>query len=69
MNKRIVLYIICGLLITGLLVMTFFPNVIYVFRDSGSDGGNICTLPPGQTEESWKEHMSHHPNIYGECLN
>ncbi|MEM5802058.1 MAG: hypothetical protein QXQ18_01595 [Candidatus Aenigmatarchaeota archaeon] len=29
---------------------------------------NICATPPGYTDESWKEHMSHHPNIYKDCL-
>lgn len=27
-----------------------------------------CATPPGYTDESWKEHMSHHPDMYEECL-
>lgn len=67
MDKRIIFYIIAGLVILGVLVMTFFPNLLYAFRDSGESGEDICTPPAGQTEEGWREHMSHHPNIYAEC--
>ncbi|MEX2017190.1 MAG: hypothetical protein WD876_01845 [Candidatus Pacearchaeota archaeon] len=71
MDKTIILYIIVGLLLAGLLVFTFFPGVIYAVKDSGITGDNTadkCKPEPGYTEESWKEHMSHHPNIYQECL-
>lgn len=27
-----------------------------------------CAVPAGYTAESWKEHMSHHPDRYKECL-
>lgn len=27
-----------------------------------------CAVPPGYSEEDWKEHMSHHPDMYAECL-
>lgn len=27
-----------------------------------------CATPDGYTDEQWKEHMGHHPDIYGECL-
>lgn len=29
---------------------------------------NKCDTPPGYTDESWREHMSHHPSQYTECL-
>ena len=29
---------------------------------------NPCETPPGYTEKSWREHMSHHPDRYKECL-
>ena len=29
---------------------------------------NPCLAPAGYTEESWREHMSHHPDEYRECL-
>ncbi len=30
--------------------------------------GDICVAPPGYTDEQWREHMSHHPEQYKECL-
>jgi len=27
-----------------------------------------CATPEGYTDESWAEHMSHHPDRYEECL-
>ncbi|MEK6829978.1 MAG: hypothetical protein AABY15_07720 [Nanoarchaeota archaeon] len=68
MNKQIILYFIVGLLVLGLLVMTFFPGIIQAWKDSGKSGLDKCKPSSGYTEESWREHMSHHPDIYKECL-
>ena len=65
--KKVILYVIAALLIIALLVMTFFPGMVYAVRDS-SGSKDKCKPGPGYDEESWKEHMSHHPNIYKECL-
>ncbi len=27
-----------------------------------------CAVPQGYDEQSWKEHMGHHPDRYKECL-
>ncbi len=68
MDERIILYIISAMLILVLLIFTFFPGAMYALKDSRSSGLDKCKPGPGYTEESWKEHMSHHPNIYRECL-
>ena len=68
MDKNIISYIILGLLIIGLLIMTIFPGTIQALKDSGKSIGDKCKPAQGYTEESWREHMSHHPNIYKECL-
>ena len=68
MDKRIILYMIVGLLIAGLLLLTFFPGIIQAWKDSGKPIEDRCLPEPGYTKESWIEHMSHHPNIYKECL-
>lgn len=68
MDKKIILYAIVGLLILGLLILTFFPGIIQAWKDSGSLEEDKCSPAPGYTEESWREHMGHHPNIYAECL-
>ena len=77
MDKKIILYVIAGILILGLILFTLFPGMIYAIKDSGIVGNtqssalDKCDPPAGSayTEASWKEHMGHHPNIYKECLN
>ena len=68
MNKKIILYIIVGILILGLLIMTFFPGIIQALKDSGKTGEDKCIPEPGYTEQEWIEHMGHHPELYKECL-
>jgi len=68
MDKKIILYVLIGIVLLGLLLFTFFPNMIYVLRDSGKTGSDLCDVPEGQTVEQWQEHMSHHPEMYKECL-
>lgn len=29
---------------------------------------NICATPAGYTDEQWRTHMSHHPDMYKQCL-
>jgi hypothetical protein len=72
MDKKIILYVALGIFILGLLLLTIFPGMIHTLKDSGITGNSIedkCSPGPGYTEESWREHMSHHPSMYEECLN
>lgn len=69
MDKKIIaLYTLIGILILTLVFFTMFPGMIYAVKDSGETNEDICEPEQGYTEESWKEHMGHHPNIYKECL-
>lgn len=68
MDKKIILYIVFGILILGLIILTIFPGIIQAIRDSGSSGLEKCKPQPGYTEQEWREHMGHHPDIYRECL-
>ncbi|MCR4284818.1 MAG: hypothetical protein NUV97_02105 [archaeon] len=68
MNKNIILYVLLGIILLAVILMTFFPNIIYVIKDSGKTGVDKCNPPEGQTLEQWNEHMSHHPSMYKECL-
>jgi hypothetical protein len=27
-----------------------------------------CATPEGYTDESWRQHMSHHPDVYKDCV-
>jgi len=67
-NKETILYLIIVLLITELIMLTFFPGIINAVKDSGKTDENLCVPDPGYTEEAWREHMSHHPEMYKECL-
>lgn len=40
----------------------------YVQAKKDENPLNPCSPPPGYTEESWREHMSHHPDQYKQCL-
>lgn len=68
-SGKIILYIIIGILILGIIVMTFFPGVTYAVKDFNSNSPDKCKPQQGYTEEAWREHMGHHPDIYKECLN
>jgi hypothetical protein len=71
MDKKIILYVIAGLVVLMLAIFTFFPGMIHAFKDASITGNSIedkCSPGPGYDEESWREHMSHHPIIYKECL-
>ena len=71
MDKKIILYIIVGIIVLGLVIATIFPGMIHAIKDSQATGNSIedkCSPAPGYTEEAWREHMSHHPDIYNECL-
>ncbi len=68
MDKKILIYIIAGLLVLALVMITLFPGMIIALRDAGKSGSDICKPGQGYTEESWREHMSHHPDIYKDCL-
>lgn len=71
MDKKILLYVIVVVVILILALFTFFPGMVHAIKDSGATGGFVddkCSPGPGYTEEKWREHMSHHPKIYKECL-
>lgn len=68
MDTRIILYVIAGLLILGLVLLTLFPGIIQAWTDSSKTGTDKCSPAPGYTEAEWREHMSHHPSIYKDCL-
>ena len=40
----------------------------YVQAKQAEDPANSCAPPAGYTEESWREHMGHHPEQYKQCL-
>lgn len=68
-NAVIALFIVAVIVI---LLLMFKPFGGEQEANSGakslSASDDICATPSGYTDEQWKEHMSHHPDMYKECL-
>ncbi len=73
-DRKILLQIIFGAVIIVLIVVSSFlgyqwyQNYSSYKKGVASELNDKCATPPGYTDESWKEHMSHHPDRYKECL-
>ena len=65
---KILVYILIAILIIGLLILTIFPGTLRALSDSTKSTNDKCSPAQGYTPEAWREHMSHHPSIYKECL-
>jgi len=72
-NKDILIYILLAIAILGLIwtVYGFFkqPYTQEQYNKAlASEQGDICATPSGYTDKEWKQHMSHHPDRYAQCL-
>ena len=73
-DRKILLQIIFGAVVIALIVVSSFlgyqwyQNYASYRKGIASELNDKCATPPGYTDESWKEHMSHHPDRYKECL-
>jgi cell division protein FtsN len=72
-NKNLALYAILAVV---LIVLVFSVTSMYK-KDYTEEEYNQfvsaeqqdkCATPSGYTDEEWKQHMSHHPDRYKECL-
>ncbi|MBI5332246.1 MAG: hypothetical protein HZB65_01610 [Candidatus Aenigmarchaeota archaeon] len=73
MNKRekIILAVTILAVVAALgavVYATFFYGSDYQKALASENTDNICATPSGYTDASWKDHMSHHPDRYAECL-
>ncbi len=70
--KKIILLIVVVIILFSLIFWKFGFEPVGMFLASkdkfSNDVEDKCEPTPGDTEESWKEHMSHHPDMYKECL-
>ena len=72
-SEDILLYILLGVVIIALIfsISTFF-NKGYSQSDYNkfvsAEGADKCKTPEGYTDKEWKDHISHHPDRYRECL-
>ena len=69
MNKKIITYIVIGIIIL-LLLFSSFGMIKFNSNTNSESSNNIpekCRVPQGQDIESWKEHLGHHAETK-DCL-
>lgn len=52
----------------ALLVFVFISGDVLNTDVPEKTSPDKCKTQSGYTDEQWKEHMSHHPDFYRECL-
>lgn len=73
-NNSVLVYAVIVLLIIAIsfavysLLKLRYYGANYVRAIQSENPSDKCKTPPGYTDEAWKEHMSHHPDRYRECL-
>ena len=77
-DKLIIALLIIGLIGGGILVVLSMSNFFnprlennasnYNALVSKQNPNDICAVPPGTNPQEWKEHLSHHPEQYAQCL-
>ena len=71
--EKIILYGLLIIIIIGVIFsISTFLSKGYSQKEYdqfvSAEGSNKCETPSGYTNQEWKEHMSHHPDKYKECL-
>lgn len=74
-ERDIIPYIMIGVvfvvLIWSLYTYATAPDIFgsaYQAALKAENSSDKCATPAGYTDQSWREHMSHHPDRYAECL-
>lgn len=68
-NAVIALFIVAVIVVLLLMFKPFWgEQEANSSAKSLNASDDICATPSGYTDEQWKEHMSHHPDQYKECL-
>ncbi len=72
-NKTLVYLILILTVIVLILAAYTFLKVNYFGENyqralASENPLDKCKTPEGYTDETWREHMSHHPDVYRECL-
>ena len=70
--NNVALYAVIGFVVfIGTLSVYFWYQNFYgnnYQKAVSSELSDICATPPGYTDESWRQHISHHPDRYAQCL-
>ncbi|GEM_PF-1587264 len=73
-RKDIIPYVMIGIVLVVLVwsLYTYATTDIfgldYQTALNAENSSDKCATPAGYTDQSWREHMSHHPDRYAECL-
>lgn len=83
-SNNTLLYSVIGVIVVALLVLNAYAFLRPTGNSGGKAVENTaenfntakaaenpadkCATPQGYTDEEWKEHMGHHPDLYKECL-
>lgn len=69
MKENLLMY---AILVLVLIAMAWGVHETFFgarYQDAiASEQNDICETPAGYTDEEWREHMSHHPDRYKDCL-
>ncbi len=76
MKKTNKMNLIFYFVIIGMVAVSLFLGYQWYQKFYGTDYkkavsselNDKCATPPGYTDDAWREHMSHHPDRYKECL-
>ena len=72
-NEKILFYaiIVAAAAIVAVSAFMFISSrygANYQKAMSAQNPNDICATPSGYTDQQWREHMSHHPDMYVGCL-
>lgn len=78
-SERIIIVVLAIALVVGVALLFFSLAGFFTPRlennaqnfqqfSSKENPADICGVPPGTDPQQWKEHLSHHPDKYSQCL-
>ncbi len=77
-DEKILIALFAGVIMIGAMVLFFsitnqsnkLENTPQNFAQliSNQNPADICAVPAGTDPEEWKQHLSHHPDKYAQCL-
>ena len=77
-DQKILVALFAGAIVIGAMVLYFsatsqsakLENTPSNFRQSTNNQNpdDICAVPAGTDPEQWKQHLSHNPDKYAQCL-
>ena len=72
-KNKLFLYVLLGIVLIVLVISVYSMTAGTYSQEEyqralQSQLPDKCETPPGYTDQQWREHMSHHPDLYNECF-